>query len=462
MKKMFDLNTEKILTNWGVSEAVRELIANALDEQKITSSKQIEVKKYDGYWKIRDYGRGLKESSLTQNESQEKLSRRDLIGKFGFGLKDALATLNRNNIKIHIKTAQMLLELKFAPKANFSYIETLHAVISPATEKTFVGTEICLFDIKDADIDEAKSKFLVFNGEDILDSTKLGQIINKSDGPAKIYINGICVAYEDNFAFSYNIISPPKSVLKHLNRERNNVGRTAYSEIVKKIILSSESEDVAKTLFTQFSRFHEGASCDELGWADIQEHAVKIISSNKRAVFFTHEQTLNHLSAVDDAKRNGYEIIYIPSSLSERLSNVRDNNGNSIRTVNEFFREMDESFEFDYVTPNELTKREREIYGLIPDILKSIGGKPKDVKRIRISNTMKKDYLGNNNSTLGIWDEENGDIVLHRSTLKDSAQFFGTLAHEVIHARTGYDDVSREFENALTDLIGQLIKRQIR
>jgi hypothetical protein len=34
--------------------------------------------------------------------------------------------------------------------------------------------------------------------------------------------------------------------------------------------------------------------------------------------------------------------------------------------------------------------------------------------------------------------------------------FAGTLLHEITHANSGYPDVSREFESALTEVIGQL------
>ena len=45
-------------------------------------------------WHVKDFGRGLKYEHLTQNENEEKLSNPNLvIGKFGVGLKDALATL---------------------------------------------------------------------------------------------------------------------------------------------------------------------------------------------------------------------------------------------------------------------------------------------------------------------------------------------------------------------------------
>src|SRR5215831_2264155 len=102
--KQFDLNIEKILENWEVYHAIREIIANALDEQLLTNTKDVEIIKQDSTWHIRDYGRGLKYTNLTQNENQEKLSNSSVIGKFGIGLKDALATFDRKGIKVLIKS----------------------------------------------------------------------------------------------------------------------------------------------------------------------------------------------------------------------------------------------------------------------------------------------------------------------------------------------------------------------
>lgn len=51
-------------------------------------------------WGIRDQGRGLRDDHLRQNENAEKLQNPSkVIGKFGLGLKDALATLHRRGIK---------------------------------------------------------------------------------------------------------------------------------------------------------------------------------------------------------------------------------------------------------------------------------------------------------------------------------------------------------------------------
>src|SRR3989442_6144348 len=95
--RKFDLNIEKILEAWEICHAIREVLANALDEQALTSSAEITIDKDSkGVWHVRDYGRGLRYEHLTQNENKEKLrNEKKVVGKFGVGLKDALATLHR-------------------------------------------------------------------------------------------------------------------------------------------------------------------------------------------------------------------------------------------------------------------------------------------------------------------------------------------------------------------------------
>lgn len=112
MTKEFDLNIEKILENWEIYHAVREIIANALDEQKLTGTKDISICKDDDVWHITDYGRGLNYHHLTQNENDEKLSAEALIGKFGVGLKDSLAVFYRNGIHVTIRSCYGVITLK--------------------------------------------------------------------------------------------------------------------------------------------------------------------------------------------------------------------------------------------------------------------------------------------------------------------------------------------------------------
>jgi DNA gyrase/topoisomerase IV subunit B len=68
----FDLNIERVLENWAVAHALREVIANALDEQALTGTNEPQIfRDDDGRWHIRDWGRGLRYEHLTQNENKE-------------------------------------------------------------------------------------------------------------------------------------------------------------------------------------------------------------------------------------------------------------------------------------------------------------------------------------------------------------------------------------------------------
>src|SRR5271166_4980143 len=124
----FDLNIEKILEGWETYHAVREIIANALDEVSLTKTKDLQIEQdRDGSWHIRDFGRGLRYEHLTQKENHEKLKNPGkVIGKFGVGLKDALATLNRQGKDVLIRSQFGDITLEKMAKHGFSDVVTLH------------------------------------------------------------------------------------------------------------------------------------------------------------------------------------------------------------------------------------------------------------------------------------------------------------------------------------------------
>jgi len=116
-------------------------------------------------------------------------------------------------------------------------VVTLHAVVHPPQDATMTGTDVILRGVTEADIANAKDLFLKFSNESVLDDTTYGQILKKdANRKARIYITGMLVAEEDNFAFSYNITSLTATMRKALNRERTNVGRTAYTDRVKQML----------------------------------------------------------------------------------------------------------------------------------------------------------------------------------------------------------------------------------
>jgi len=454
--KKFDLNIEKILESWEIHHAVRELLANAIDEQVMTNSQSIEVFKENETWIIRDYGRGIKYSSLTQNENEEKIKNPHVIGKFGIGLKDALATLDRHDVQIEILSKYNRIKTLKSPKEGFNEIVTLHALIDENIQRDFVGTKIELKGISDEDVEKAKRLFLMFSKNEILSRTKYGDVIHRGKENAFIYINGVRVAEEDNFLFSYNITNVSSQIKKALNRERTNVGRSAYADSIKKILLSSKDEKVAEMLAKEMAIIESGEAKDELSWIDIQEHAIKILSSTNKYVFITGDEAMTNTSMIDEIKNSGRTPIVIPLNLREKIKGGTDIGGNPIQDINQFLFDYNDSFAFEFIDNKDLSDKERDTYSFTDKIINLFGGLPKQVKKIVISKTMRKDFVSNN-ETLGCWDAQTSAIVVHRSQLGKLPDYCGTLIHELIHAKTGLDDVDREFETELTKQIGKFL-----
>lgn len=459
----FDLNIEKILENWEVFHAIREIIANALDEQIITKTNDISIfKSKDSCWHIVDYGRGLNYHHLTQNENEEKLKNNKLIGRFGVGLKDALATLYRHNIKVKISSKYGIITLKQTPKAGFEDIVTLHADILKPDDKNMIGTDFCLQGCKDEDIEKAKLLFLKFSKNEILESTVYGDVIDKENASASIYINGVKVAEEPNFLFSYNITSITSKLKKALNRERTNVGRTAYTDRIKAILLECKKEKVIKMLVDDLQKFEIGTKHDELNWQDIQLYVSKQLRKlQSNSTFITSEDLQFSQCIIDEMKRGGYNPIIIPSSLANKMEdyNKYAKDGETFKTTGQFIEDEKVKFKPTIIEIDELTSKEKNIYKKTNDILRIIGGKPEKVEKIQIA---EKIYVAEHNYiTVGLWQPEEGRILIKRSQLQSLDQYAGTLLHECCHAKSGADDINRDFENELTNMLGILAAQLI-
>ena len=452
--RKFDLNIEEVLEDWEIYHGVREIIANAIDEQVLSNTQDIEIQKEKNCFVIRDYGRGIRYEHLTQNENEEKLSNPELvIGKFGVGLKDAMATFDRHKIIIMIKSKFGDITIDKSSKHGFEDIVTLHAIISSPSEPDMVGTKVILDGCTKEDIEKAKNLFLKFSGEEILEKTQYGEILQKSS-LAKIYINGIKVAEEDNFLFSYNITSLTSTMRKALNRERTHVGRTAYTDRIKSILLSSNTESVARLLVEDLEGYQRGTEHDEMKYIDVAVHACKILNTSSSVVFVTPQQLQYDTMAVDNARQDGLSIVVVPETISQKIRNVEDISGNIIRDLDLYNTEWNQSFEFKFVKLNELTQSEREIFDKTSKIFDLIGGKSKSINEIAISETMRRDESGMEVS--GLWEYDKGRITIKRTQLKTLESYAGTLLHESAHATSGAGDVSREFELELTNIIGQI------
>ncbi len=458
--KKFDLNIDRMLENWDAFHAVREIIANALDEQMLTGTQEIVLARDgEGLWRIRDFGRGLSHEHFTMNENQEKLDHPGLIGKFGVGLKDALATFDRLGIETRIRSKFCDVSFDRSEKHDFSDVITLHACISDPTDLSFVGTEFILKGCSDEDIEKARQLFLRFSGEERLEKTQYGEVLRKANAVAYIYINGIRVAEEENFLFSYNITALTASIKKALNRERTNVGRTAYSDRVKSILLASSSEAVAKALVDDLRNFGSGKLRDEMKWTDVSVHASKITNASGNVLFLTDEEIMDAPRFVEEARASGRQIITIPSTVKDKLSGQVDTEGNAIQDLGNFVSEWNDCFEFKFVPPETLASAERSVFDMTDRIADLIGGLPSRVRAVKISETMRPE-TGSFSEARGLW---NGtEIIIKRSELSSVEDYAAVLLHEIGHARSGETDITMGFEQELTALLGKVAAKALR
>lgn len=461
--KKFDLNIEKILENWEAKHAVREIIANALDEKNLTNSKDIEIyKESNGNWIIRDFGRGLKYEHFTQKENDEKLLTDGVIGKFGIGLKDALATFERKGVSVKILTRHGDITIGKSQKSGFDDLITLHAYINEPSNPYMEGTTFQLANISDYDIEQGKQLFLKFNSENVIEKTKYGEVLSKQGNLGNIYINGVLVATEENFLFSYNITLLNASIKKAINRERANVGRTAYASTVKNILLDCQSKEVADLLTKDLRGYSYGSTHDELKWLDVQQHAASTLNKYQKVVFVTSEEIEKGTDLVEEARQGGFEVVTVPTNLRDKLqerNNLEfeknpDSSENIIRTFTQFQTERSNNFEFNFVSPSSLNYSEKSIWDLVPEILAIIGGKPHNVNEIVISETMESDPY-TFRPAAGLWRSGEKQIIIKRNILTEGkARFIGVLLHELAHAISGATDATRAFESELTRLLG--------
>jgi hypothetical protein len=452
--RRFDLNIQKVLEDWNVSDALREIIANAIDEELLTSSDSVRIFEDSKGWHIRDFGRGLEYKHLTQNENQEKLKRRDLvIGKFGVGLKDALATFHRNKVQLSVLSRHCDVSLGESTKEGFGDIRTLHAFISDSSNPTLKGTDFVFTGLTTEQLNSAKDFFLRFSDEEPLEATKYGHVLTRRKQGARIYINGVRVAQEDDFLFSYNITSLTKPMEKALNRERTHIGRAAYSQRVRDILLECRKPSVATVIAKDLRNFETGKLHDELNWQDIAVHACRILNASGKYIFLTPVESRMTPMMVDHAEGDGCKVVTIPENVRQKLRGLKDLNDVPIRDLSEYSRQWNTSFKFVFVEPSELTKNERRVYEKTSDILGLLGARPLMVKKILISETMRMEGF---EEAVGVWEPDQQRIVIKRSQLRSLKDYAGTLLHEVAHATSGAPDVSLRFESELTRSLGKV------
>jgi hypothetical protein len=456
VEQAFDLNIGKVLEHWTVPFAIRELIANALDEQALTgTSEPVVSKDDDGRWHITDAGRGLRYGHLTQNESAEKRRHPDVIGQFGMGLKDALAVFDRRGVSVAIFSPHANITIGQRPKEGFPDVITLHALVTAPTYAGRTGTDVVLGNVQDRDVDVAKRFFLRYGNERLLESTEYGDVFAPPlrGKPSRIYVKGLLVADEPNFLFSYNIRKLSAPLRRALNRERSNVGRGAYTDRVKAILTACRSSEVAAALTTDLAAYSSGRMHDELAWRDVALHACRVLQTLEKVMFVTAWQMAANTSQLEYARADGYRIVVVPEDIARAIGAMTDLDGRPMFDLDAYRTAWNESFSFRFVDRGAMTASERSVFDRTSAIASLVRTDLAHRKvAVLISETMRLNDTGD--PVLGVWEASERRIIIRRDQLADLKQYAATLLHEIGHVRSDAGDATLEFEQELTHLLG--------
>ena len=110
--------------------------------------------------------------------------------------------------------------------------------------------------------------------------------------------------------------------------------------------------------------------------------------------------------------------------------------------------------EYSFVDISSLSKKEKEVWQMKNVILKCIGGLPDNVRTIRLAEMIQ--FKSDDKCTYGCFRPVEEDIVISRHLLFRPEAFLGVLCHELAHAKSEANDISKDFEDELTNMLGYI------
>ena len=110
--------------------------------------------------------------------------------------------------------------------------------------------------------------------------------------------------------------------------------------------------------------------------------------------------------------------------------------------------------EYSFVDICSLSDKEKEVWQMKNVILKCIGGLPDNVRTIRLAEMIQ--FKSDDKCTYGCFRPVEEDIVISRHLLLRPEAFLGVLCHELAHAKSEANDISKDFEDELTNMLGYI------
>lgn len=242
MDNVIELSLGKnYVSNWGLWEAVREILQNAQDSEKEGNTLEIIYHKNDECLIIRNEGTELDISSLVLGNSIKGSD--NAIGKYGEGYKLALLVLLRLGHPVEIYTRNETWIPKFINSATFN---TEVLAIERISDDEATDTKSITFAIENISENEfIKLKGLglriakethSYMGKTI--ECEYGEILLDEKYAGKFYVEGLFIQNDDNFKYGYNF----KNEVVDLDRDRKAINYYDLCELTTKSLLTQEED----------------------------------------------------------------------------------------------------------------------------------------------------------------------------------------------------------------------------
>jgi hypothetical protein len=242
MGKTYELSLVKTyVARWGLAQAVRELIQNALDSDSPFVYEFIS--ELDGLWTLR---LNSEFASLTPQTlllgSTSKSTNEDAIGSFGEGYKIALLVLTREGYDVDVFNGDLVWRPRFRMSRAFGE-EVLVIDESFAPDKTNRGLTFMVHGLSEDDVEAIRGSCLLMQETvGALKRTQFGDIL--LDQPGKLYVGGLYIC-DTGLKYGYNI--KPKFIT--LERDRQTVSSWDLKDTTLKCWYDTgENERVARMI----------------------------------------------------------------------------------------------------------------------------------------------------------------------------------------------------------------------
>ena len=208
--------TKDYVCKWGLNEAVREILQNAIDS---SGEMVLNIDKDGGELEITSLGIVLPQSTLLLGQSSKR-NDPNKVGLNGEGSLLALLVLARNGYEVTIYNGDNI----WTPC--FEYSEEFNTDIFCIKEESGDGEDLryIIKGLQEWELENLVSEFptlrQAITGEKYKSiKTNYGEIITDKEYSGKMFVNGLPIYSDDNFKYGYNF----ESKYVQLDRDRKSI-----------------------------------------------------------------------------------------------------------------------------------------------------------------------------------------------------------------------------------------------